>query len=171
MIKKILFDMDGTLAVFNKEASIEEVASDGYFRTLPIIHNVVRAAECLINRGYQVGILSSVFEDDHSKEDKLFWLSNHMPFLDPDNIFFSKYGKPKNTFIPKEWENAVLVDDLTANLKEWGGISIKLYNGINGTKGTWNGYSVHYRSMPHVIADQIVGIMAVVNAREHSIKC
>lgn len=75
--RRIYIDMDGVLAVFNPDKSLEEVAMPGYFRE---------------------------------------------------------------------------------NLREWHGVAIKLMNGINGTKGTWCGYSVNGRAKPDVIRNTLLGI-------------
>lgn len=52
----------------------------------------------------------------------------------------------------------VLVDDFTKNLNEWQGVAVKLYNGINGTHGTWQGFSIHNKMTPDKMVSQLDGI-------------
>lgn len=164
-MKKILFDMDGVLAKW-EYVPMEVVAKKGYFENRPAMTNVVNAVKTLIKNGVEVGILSAVLKDDHSTDEKLRWLGTYIPEIPSSNIFFAVYGKPKALYVPDEWQDAVLVDDLTLNLNEWsaygyGRVAIKMYNGINGTKGTWEGFSVHSNQKPSVMAMQIMGILNV----------
>ena len=160
MKQKIYFDMDGVLAAWNQDASLEEVATKGYFTKCKPIEKMLAIFNRLADEGYSVHILSSVFCDDHSKEDKLEWLSNYLPALKRENIHFSEYGKSKADFVNAK-EKDVLIDDFTPNLFAWTGRAIKLFNGINGTKGTWNGYSVSVAMTEDILYNQLVALINI----------
>lgn len=59
----------------------------------------------------------------------------------------------------------VLVDDFTKNLNEWQGVAVKLYNGINGTHGTWQGFSIHNKMTPDKMVSQLDGISMMESMR------
>lgn len=156
MKKRIFFDMDGVLAKWNQNASIEEVAAPGYFLNLELEDCVAKTMEYLIFAGYEVQILTSVFNDNHSREEKIKWLKNNCPFF-KGKINFCVYGESKAKVV-NATEQDILIDDFTPNLKDWCGIGIKFLNGINGTKGTWDGYTVSGKSTPQIIATTIAAI-------------
>lgn len=141
-MQRIFVDMDGTLAEWDTKSSIEEVSAKGYMLNRPAMWNMVNAVRILAGRGdYITCILSSVFHDDAAKE-KEQWIQKHLPEISHENMYFCKYGDNKSDFVSATTDD-VLIDDFTYNLKKWKGKGIKVYNGINGTHGTWNGYSVH----------------------------
>lgn len=168
MIKKVLFDMDGTIAQFyeNKEC-LEEMYSGTYFKYLTPYGNVLMAAKMLIENGYEVGIISACVTEK-SKEEKLFWLHYYLPEIKSENILFCDFGADKAkeyTAQGGELSHTILVDDYTKNLVEWetaGGISVKLRNELNGTNGTWRKRSINYKDSPediyHYLADTIWNI-------------
>lgn len=157
--KRIYVDMDGVLATWNPDKSLEEVAMPGYYRDLPPMEEVVNAVKNIVaSNNYDVFILSSVL---HNKaiEDKNFWLDTYLPEISLENRIFVPYGEVKSDHIPHPHRNSdILIDDFSKNLREWHGIGIKLLNGINGTKGTWKGYVVNGRSNAEVITNTIAGI-------------
>lgn len=161
----IFVDMDGTLNFFEQESSIEEITSKGYFRSRKPIPKVVAAIRYLADKiPNEVCILSSVFQDDHSASEKQEWLKEYLPEV--RQAVFVPYGMKKSGYIEQFLDRKLtcqdyLIDDFSKNLHEWTGIGIKLYNDINGTKGTWNGYSVHYNCSPEIIVNTILGIMAM----------
>lgn len=161
MKKRIFFDMDGVLAKWDTQASIEEVASPGYFIAREADKNAVDAF-CKIakSKKYEIFILSSVFQDDHSIKEKIEWLkSNGLgKYLDQSHMLFSVYGKSKSDIVPGERKDDILIDDFSNNLKSWHGIGIKYLNGINATKGTWKGFTVSGNSNPSYIAATITAI-------------
>ena len=144
--RRVYFDMDGTLAVWQGDKSIEEVAQKGYFSSLPPIDAVVKMVRRFIAMNIDnvdVYILSSVFKDGHSIADKQEWLAKYLPEIPKSHHIFVPYGKCKSDYIKEPKRDDVLLDDFTKNLKEWHGVAIKLYNGVNGTNGTWDGFSIH----------------------------
>ena len=164
----IFVDMDGTLNYFDKSSSLEEIASEGYFSDRDPILNVVSAIRFLTSKDpNQVCILSSVFQDEHSIREKREWLARYLPEI--SKAIFVPYGRSKAEFVEGILGRNIthrdfLLDDFSKNLHEWTGTGIKLYNDINGTKGTWTGYSVHYNCSPEVIINTLTGIMSVVAA-------
>ena len=165
MKKRVFIDMDGVLAEW-LESSIEEVTSKGYFKNLPVIENVVEAVNLLIKREeFEIFILSSVFNDDHSISEKQVWLNNNgLTTISAKNRLFVPYGMTKSLYISKMMglrEDDVLLDDFTYNLKEWHGTGIKMLNGINGTNGTWNGYIVRNNMTSSTLEKQLYGIISV----------
>lgn len=154
---KIYCDMDGFLAKWNPEASIEEVTAPGYFTNREMETKVADAMKMMIRDGYDVQILTSVFNDDHSRKEKIRWLEINCPFFDTRKVNFCVYGENKSESVAASAED-ILIDDFTPNLKEWTGIGIKFLNGINGTKGTWDGYTVSVNSSASVLASTIEAI-------------
>lgn len=158
MARRIYIDMDGVLATWNSDKSLEEVAMPGYFRDLLPMRNVVDAIKKIVlSRKYEVFILSSVLHDIAIR-DKNFWLDTYLPEIPLINRIFVPYGQIKADYIGKLDYRDILIDDFSKNLKEWHGVGIKLLNGINGTKGTWNGYVVNGNSSPVCIMNTIMGI-------------
>lgn len=156
MKQRIFVDMDGTLCEW-KYASIEEVAAKGYFLSLAPQQSVVNAVKKLIQTGkYEVIVLSSVFNDDHSIQEKNEWLDQHLPEL--KKRIYVPYGEKKKDFIANKEATDVLLDDFSKNLHEWHGIGIKVMNGVNGTKGTWKGFLVNGLASEDVIYKTLIGI-------------
>lgn len=157
---RIFVDMDGVLAEWNN-VSIEEVTSPGYFRNLLPITPMVEAIKALANKGYDIHILSSVFNDDHSIEEKGKWLDGYLPMIPEEKRLFVPFGVSKTDFIEQKCSSDVLIDDFTKNLNEWHGVGIKCMNGINGTKGTWRGFFLNGRAIPEIIEKTIIGLSQV----------
>ena len=126
--QRIYLDMDGTLAVFNKNATMEEVFSPGYFRSLSPIQEIVDFARRLQNEGYDVYILSGACYS--AVQEKIEWLQEYMPFLPADNYVFVPVDADKSRFIPDP-EHAILIDDYNKNLYEWKGLAVKCVTNIN----------------------------------------
>lgn len=168
-MRKLYVDMDGTLTEW-KNASIEEVTSPGWFRQASPADSVVSAIRRLISadNDVEVFILSAVFSDDHSIQEKTEWLSFFLPEIDEQHILFVPYGEKKTDYVQEK--NTFLLDDFSKNLYEWNGTGIKVYNGVNGTKGTWHGYSVHSSMSSEIMYTQLLGIInAVVQSEKESV--
>ena len=160
-MKKILYvDMDGTIALYPTNVSIEDMTRNGYFRRLPEMHNVLEALKYFLKYDPDIEIrsLSSVFNDDHSIREKTEWLHEKFPELDDDKMFFVPFGVRKRDYVA-DADHSFLLDDFSKNLHEWKGVGIKMYNGINGTHGTWHGFCVKSDMKPWRLYRQIKGIM------------
>lgn len=158
---RIFVDMDGTLAEFHHCENIEDLYSSGYFLELPEQPTVIKGIEefAANNPGAEIYVLSSYLADSETALfEKEVWLDEHFPIKHSNRIFVP-YGDEKNTYVPGGVRDSdILLDDYTANLKQWekdGGIGIKLMNGINGTKGTWQGARVDINMSPKVFAQSI----------------
>ena len=159
MKQRIFCDMDGVLAVFNESASLEELFSPGYFRHLPPINNMVEALwQLSLHSDFEVFVLSHVLSEQ-AAIDKSEWLDEYIPEIDQEHRIFVPYGSRKSEYIPDGiLITDVLLDDFTQNLRQWEGIPIKILNGINFSKKTWQGHIVSGLSQPHTIAIAIRGI-------------
>lgn len=154
--QRIFIDMDGTLCEW-RYACIEEVAAKGYFLSLAPQQKVVDAVRKIIKTGkYEVAVLSSVFNDDHSIQEKNAWLDEYLPEI--KTRIYVPYGEKKKDYISCPVKSDVLLDDFSKNLHEWHGIGIKVLNGINGTKGTWKGFLVNGLADEDVISKTLIGI-------------
>lgn len=166
--KKIFFDMDGTLCIFQVASSMDELNREGYFRNIPPHTYVVEAMNLLISEYKDICSiysLSSYFEtNEHAVTDKNIWLDNNVPQLQKTNRLFVPYHMRKSEYVSKECrvdldENCILVDDFNKNLFEWkndGGTAVKLINGINNVRGTWSGLSTFYTARPEAIVDLLL---------------
>lgn len=160
--RRFFFDADGVLFQFDKTKTFEEVCAPGYFKTVtpvPVMLEVFRMLELM---GEDVYILTKAFDDGHSREDKLFSFRQNLPGISNDRILFVSYSESKSDAVRALSKQDILIDDFTPNCKEWGGTAVKLYNGYNGTNGTWRGCSVNLNSDAPSIIGQLLGISMAV---------
>jgi len=151
-MKKIFFDMDGTLTEWRRIADEDELYRKGYFLSLKPNRSVIESARKLAEAGEEVYILSCVLTDSkYAGKEKKDWLRKYMPFVPEDRWIFVPYGTGKTQYLAEHLgitelsPNEVLIDDYSANLWDWSennGLAVKLMNGVNGTKGTWQGLKV-----------------------------
>ena len=144
--KRLFIDMDGTLAEFHPVDTMETLYEKGYFAQLAPHENVVNGIKTFMkgNPDEEVFILSSVLTDSpYAQTEKNEWLDRYLPEIGMENRIFVPCGNAKNEFVPGGVrENDVLLDDYSKNLHEWPGQALKLMNGINGTKGSFQGKKI-----------------------------
>ena len=143
---RVFFDMDGTLAEWKSVSALEELYKPGYFERLKPQNNVVAAAKKLCkehNDAVEVYVLSAALEDHPTAiAEKNRWLDRELPEIDCDHRVFTYCSEPKSEAVPCGIKATdILVDDYSLNLRDWAkkAVGIKVYNGVNGTKGTWKG--------------------------------
>lgn len=164
-MKRLFFDMDGVLAQWVQDMPFEAVCQKGYFLNLPPVNTVISAAEQLSNadNGIEAYTLSAVLDNGYALEEKVLWLSSHCPFIPKSHQLFVSCNTPKAYAVGGVTKNDYLIDDYTKNLTEWkkaGGSTIKLYNGVNGTRGNYYGdYTCGWRHPGQITKDilRIVG--------------
>ena len=139
----IYVDMDGVQAVYGVNDTVEMMSKIGYFRNRPLQKNVIDFIKKLsTDRRFNVAILSAVFDDNHSKEEKKQWLiENGLGGVD---AIFTPCGACKADYIKTVGLN-ILIDDYSKNLLEWENqgknfLGIKFDNGINGNIGKWKSH-------------------------------
>lgn len=146
---RIFVDMDGTLAKWNN-VEFEQLFEEGYFRNLEPNVDIVNEVRELIRQGENVYVLSCYLtESNYAKEEKQQWLKQYLPQLHNEKQIFVPFGTNKAEYLKEHYSPITnedyLVDDYTQNLLEWkqyGGIGVKYLNGINHTRGTWQGLRV-----------------------------
>lgn len=126
----IYFDMDGTLAVFNKGKTMEEIFSPGYFRNLEPNKNIVSLAKQLCaDENVNVYVLSkSSYE---AIQEKIDWLEEYIPEIHKENIVFVPLEANKRDFIPNSFNVQILIDDYNKNLNDWDGLAVKCVTDVN----------------------------------------
>lgn len=169
---RIIFDMDGTLCEWRniklnigqyedknvvQQKLSELLLTDGYFRTLRPNENVVKLAELAFFSGLDVRVCTCyIMKDGHGPmEEKKEWLEHHMPWLPLSHVVFVPDGESKARYIPGGVrEGDILVDDYTYNLRKFSqdslgkGKCIKMYNGVNNTKESWDGSAFSTEASP-----------------------
>ncbi|PHU36637.1 5' nucleotidase, NT5C type [Pseudobutyrivibrio ruminis] len=162
---KIYIDMDGCIAKWNMDASIEDTFEPGYFAALEPDERLIDAVK-MLSEEYDVSILSAVYQDNHSMDDKITWLDNNG--LGHLQRIFVPYGQPKQKYIDQDF-TSILIDDYSKNLEEWilakNCYGIKYLNGINATKGMWNGLMISSRMNPNAMCTTIKGIVSQLIAQ------
>lgn len=164
MKKRLFIDMDGTLAVFRPVDTLEILYEKNYFLDLEPHINVVEAIKDIINKDVvEIFILSSVLSDSKfALKEKNEWLDEYLPKIDKDHRIFPPCGADKKDYIPDGIKsNDFLLDDYTYNLTLWSppAKGIKLLNGINDTRGTWQDSKLSYSKTSSELADDILSIV------------
>lgn len=148
----IFWDLDGTLAKWKEDATMDEICIPGYFANVQpeehlvgLVNTLTKTKEC---KNY---ILSHYLPETTAYNDKISWCQKYLPEIRKDHYLFVPCGVDKALFIKDVIkqslpENYVLVDDYSKNLLSWqqsGGTAIKWMNGVNGRNGTFTGYRIH----------------------------
>lgn len=164
MAKQRLFvDMDGTIAVFKKVDTLETLYEKDYFLNLEPITNVITAIKQIIKDfpDIEVHTLSAVLTDSiYAVDEKNAWLDKYLPEVDREHRIFTPCGQDKKKYVHIR-ETDYLLDDYTHNLNLWQppARGIKLLNGINHTKGSWEHDCLRFDKEPTELAFNIVQIM------------
>lgn len=164
-IKTRLFvDMDGVLAVFKPTNTLEVLYEEGYFKNLEPMPDMIQAVKEII-RGepeIEVYILSAHLSDSpYALDEKNQWLDRYLPEIPPGRRIFPACGEDKKAHIPGGVRGAdCLLDDYTKNLSLWQppGKGIKLLNGINHTRGTWEHDRIWHKKSPQDLARDIADV-------------
>ncbi len=166
-------DMDGVLAVWNEKASEEETHQKGYFAGRDMDIAALSLVRLLKNSGKDVMILSSVYQDDHSAQEKREWLNN--AGLPDIKEIFVPYGEDKYRYIKSdETTLPVLIDDYGKNLVDWenqGYFPVKYFNGVNNQPkldvidgsvhvkiDSWYGASIDSRMTPEDMYKRVTAL-------------
>ena len=164
VVSRLFVDMDGTLAAFRKVTALEELYERGYFSGLRPQENVVTAIRRLArDPSVQVYVLSAALFDSHyALDEKNSWLDRYLPELGREQRIFVPCGESKALYISSHLcPEDILLDDYTVNLEDWrmhGGTGIKLLNGINHTRRSWDGARLSMARLPGQLADALLTV-------------
>lgn len=79
---RLFVDMDGTLAKWNEVQYEEQLLEEGYYRNLKPNQKVVDEVNSIIDKGYDVYVLSCVLpESQYAQNEKIEWLKEYLPQL------------------------------------------------------------------------------------------
>lgn len=162
--QRLFVDMDGTLAEFKTVDTLETLYEKDYFINLKPNENVLGAIKQLIaDNDFDVYILSAYLTDSrYALEEKNAWLDKYLPELPQEKRLFVPCGTDKSVAVPGLIRpDDYLLDDYTKNLSEWEppARGIKLINGINHTKGTWQGDKIQFTHAPEELSSMISDVM------------
>lgn len=156
--KRLFVDLDGT-AVKWRNVTLEEVTAPGFFLSGEPVENVCQAVGNLVKYSeLEICILSAVFDDDHSVDEKKAWVKEHIPEIPEKNMFFPRYGEPKGAALGCITKDDFLLDDNSDVLRKWDGTGVKIYTPVNGNHGTWHGYSVNANMTADILEKQLYAI-------------
>lgn len=176
-IRTLCVDLDGVLAKWNSEASVEEVYCEGsrYFLRVSLQRNLRDVLFELYNAGYTIVFLTA-YPNSQALEDKKTWVASpvdkvvvvdgievHGAGLPMIPVIGVPYGSRKGDFVDER--NAVLLDDFGHNLAEWQGVRVKFLwkdskGNCNNTHGTKYRYSISYDMPTAVITNRLAEYIA-----------
>lgn len=155
-MKEIVFyDMDNTLAEMseklqgvksaelndyysgNRAEILRKLESKGFFEDLKLIDNASEVIKQLIDKDYDVRILSQPMNTPHCIDEKNYWLDTFIPYIPRykriytfDKWLLAGYGR-------------ILIDDNVSHLDQWGankGTPVCFFRGYNES---YKGIGIH----------------------------
>lgn len=149
----INFDFDGTLYVWDPTKRIDDVGKPEYpAKKQAHMWSMLYAAQRLNNDFPGMIRVASAVLNDGCMRAKIGRISADIGSDVAKRSIFTVFGEDK-------------VEKM--NVKGHNRVGIKVYNGINGTKGTWNGYSVHASADPEVCYKQLKAIIYTIIEEYH----
>ena len=127
MVKKIWFDMDGTIAnLYSVGGWLDMLRAydpTPYAQAEPMVNMsaLARLLHKAQRMGYEVGVISWLSKCSNSEYDmavtavKVEWLRKHLPSVEWDEVKIVAYGTPKH-----ELCSGILFDDEEHNRNAWG---------------------------------------------------
>ncbi len=180
--KRLLVDLDGTLARFHDEVNyLERMFEKGFFGSLEPFENMVEGIRLFIqnNPDVQVYSCSAQIQSLYCQEEKDAWLDRYLPEISKENRIYTEMGRSKAEYLPGGCtKENFLLDDYNRGLHKFlfdGGSAIKCHNNINqkgrgdhgGERGyMWAGPMIHANDPPELIAAELAQLMGL----EHDIK-
>ena len=175
--KRLLVDMDGTLARFHDEANyLECMYEKDFFSKLKPFENILEAIRIFIKEhsDVEIFICSAAVQSPYCCDDKNDWLDRYLPEIPPEQRLYTSIGKSKAAYLPGGVsKNDYLLDDYNRGLYQFmhsGGNAIKCHNNIN-QKGTglyggergymWDGPIIHVSDSPSLIVAELEQLMGL----------
>lgn len=173
-MKKVFFDMDGVLAEYRKDSTVEEMSVKGYFASLRPEWNMIKALIRLAldsdKLGFSVCVLTKVYPTQfkYSVSEKAEWRDEFLPeLLDSEFIMVNGEKEEKSEAIKNRLgceidSDCFLIDDYNYNLSDWmknGGSAIKYVNGINDKNRSFIGKRISYKMSAEEIYDYIINLI------------
>ena len=150
---KLFIDLDGTVARFNVRNALKRFDNEkGFFAKL-LAYKGIEVVNELAKNGNVFVISAS--PNEQADNDKMLWLSEHLPNISQENITLCRLGQCKANIIQEKYKMTIdkqclLLDDYTKNLEEWerfGGTGVKrLTSESNNSRGLWKGKCVKHLS-------------------------
>lgn len=177
--KRLLVDMDGTLARFHDQANyLERMFEKDFFRELEPFTNMVEGVRQFMqdHPDVEVFIVSArvIGEPPYCEVEKNAWLDRYLPEIDRAHRIFTDIGHSKAEYLPGgATKDDYLLDDYNKGLNLFlydGGSAIKCHNNINqrglgaygGEKGQlWTGAMVHVDDRPEMISAELAQSMGL----------
>lgn len=163
--KRLYVDLDGTAAEFKQVDTLETLYEKGYFLNLKPNMNVINAVKIIATTHPEIEIytLSAVLSDSqYALDEKNAWLDTYLPEIDQKHRLFPSCGENKMNYVFEKIGEVsardCLLDDYTKNLLEWEppGKGVKALNGINHTRGTWQGSRISAGRKPEELAKSLL---------------
>lgn len=175
--KRLLVDLDGTLARFHDEANyLECMYEKGFFANLKPFENMLEAIRILTKEYADIEVItcSAAVDSPYCREEKDSWLDRYLPEIPNDRRLYTSIGKSKADYLPGGVsKNDYLLDDYNRGLYQFmhsGGSAIKCHNNINqrgtglygGERGyMWDGPMIHACDSPSLIAAELAQLMGL----------
>ena len=152
----INFDFDGTLYEWDVTKDIDDVSVPTYpLKEQKHLWPMLYAAQKLNNDFPGMVRIASAVANDGCKESKIRRISADIGYDVANRSIFVPFGYD---------DDKVQKMNVNGNRR----VGIKVYNGINGTKGTWNGYSVHASANPEICYKQLKAIIYTILSEDKS---
>ena len=154
-MKKLFIDSDGTLFQFPSQYTLYDLTKPKFFEKLNPFNNIIEGLKEFHKKHPDVELYIATHilsENAGTEKMKCYKKHNIFSFVDEENILMIPYGTDKDKYVYNHsthndsLNNSYLLDDHTSNLLKWeesGGHGIKVYNGMNGNYGRWQGNSIH----------------------------
>lgn len=121
----IYIDMDGVINDFESDKNARKnMWEKGYFENIPPIEETCKTMK-ILNKYFDVIILSKIIERSGVIEEKQNWLSKNLCEKSFSEVIYVPYADSKVHYINfNKYKNIILIDDNERNLDECSGFGV-----------------------------------------------